>query len=148
VNTSALRTLGPDAGFDTIGDYPRSSALSAYLDVLEMENALPQMVLYNSNPADAPVFATIAGSFQSGETPGKIQHGPAWWFLEQKDGISAQMDALSNYGLLSHFAGMTTDSRSFLSFTRHEYRRRILCDIVGHDATRGRFLWSRNSWAD
>jgi glucuronate isomerase len=137
VNTSALHALGPDTGFDSIGDYPQGAALSAYLDVLEMENALPQMVLYNSNPADTPVFAAVAGSFQSGATPGKIQYGPAWWFLDQKDGISAQINAVSNYGLLSHFVGMTTDSRSFLSLTRHEYFRRILCDIVGHDATKG-----------
>jgi glucuronate isomerase len=137
VSTSALHVLGPDTGFDTIGDYPQGAALSAYLDALEMENALPQMVLYNSNPADTPVFAAVAGSFQSGETPAKIQYGPAWWFLDQKDGISAQINALSNYGLLSHFVGMTTDSRSFLSFTRHEYFRRILCDILGNDARRG-----------
>jgi len=137
VNTSALHAVGPDTGFDTIGDYPHGAALSAYLDVLEMENALPQMVLYNSNPSDTAVFASIAGSFQSGGVPGKIQYGPAWWFLDQKDGISAQINALSNYGLLSHFVGMTTDSRSFLSLTRHEYFRRILCDIVGHDATNG-----------
>jgi glucuronate isomerase len=137
VNTSALHALGPDTGFDTIGDYPQGAALSAYLDVLEMENALPQMVLYNSNPADTPVFAAVAGSFQNGDTPGKIQYGPAWWFLDQKDGISAQINALSNYGLLSHFVGMTTDSRSFLSLPRHEYFRRILCDVVGQDATKG-----------
>jgi glucuronate isomerase len=137
VSTSALRVLGPDTGFDTIGDYPQGAALSAYLDRLEIENALPQMVLYNSNPADTPVFAAIAGSFQSGRVPGKIQYGPAWWFLDQKDGISAQINALSNHGLISHFVGMTTDSRSFLSLTRHEYFRRILCDIVGRDATHG-----------
>src|SRR5271166_1364174 len=103
-----------------------------------MENALPQMVLYNSNPSDTAVFASIAGSFQSGGVPGKIQYGPAWWFLDQRDGILEQINALSNYGLLSHFVGMTTDSRSFLSFTRHEYFRRILCNVVGHDATRGK----------
>lgn len=137
VNTSALHVLGSDTGFDTIGDYPQGAALSAYLDVLEMENALPQIVLYNSNPADTPIFAAVAGSFQAGAAPGKIQYGPAWWFLDQKEGISAQINALSNYGLLSHFVGMTTDSRSFLSFTRHEYFRRILCNIVGHDATNG-----------
>jgi len=136
-NTSALHALGPDTGFDTIGDYPQGAALSSYLNVLEMENSLPQMVLYNSNPADTPVFAAVAGSFQSGGTPGKIQYGPAWWFLDQKDGISAQINALSNYCLLAHFVGMTTDSRSFLSFTRHEYFRRILCEIVGHDAAKG-----------
>ncbi len=137
VNTSALHVLGSDTGFDTIGDYPQGAALSAYLDVLEMENALPQIVLYNSNPADTPIFAAVAGSFQAGAAPGKIQYGPAWWFLDQKEGISAQINALSNYGLLSHFVGMTTDSRSFLSLTRHEYFRRILCNIVGHDATNG-----------
>jgi glucuronate isomerase len=137
VNTSALQVLGPDTGFDTIGDYPQSAALSAYLDVLQMENALPQMVLYNSNPTDTAAFAALAGGFQNYETPSKIQYGPAWWFLDQKDGISAQINVLSNYGLLARFVGMTTDSRSFLSFPRHEYFRRILCDLVGQDAARG-----------
>lgn len=137
VNSSALQVLGPDTGFDTIGDYPQGAALSAYLDVLAMENALPQMVLYNSNPADTPVFAALAGSFQSGSAPSKIQYGPAWWFLDQKEGIVAQLNAVSNYGLLRRFVGMTTDSRSFLSFPRHEYFRRILCDIVGQEVSRG-----------
>lgn len=137
VNTSAMQALGPDTGFDTIGDYSQGAALSAYLDVLEMENTLPQTILYNSNPADTPVFAALAGAFQRGDTPGKIQYGPAWWFLDQKEGITAQINALSNVGLLRNFVGMTTDSRSFLSFPRHEYFRRILCDIVGQEMARG-----------
>jgi len=105
--------------------------------LLAQENALPQMILYNMNPADTFQFATIAGSFQDGMRPGKIQFGSAWWFLDQKQGMTAQIDALSNAGLLSRFVGMITDSRSFMSYPRHEYFRRVLCDIVGRDVTQG-----------
>jgi glucuronate isomerase len=137
VNTVAHRTLGPDAGFDTIGDSPQTRPLAAYLDLLSQENALPRMIVYNSNPSDTVPFATLIGSFQNGEEPGKLQYGSAWWFLDQKQGISAQIEALSNTGLLSRFTGMVTDSRSFMSYPRHEYFRRILCDLVGQDVERG-----------
>ena len=137
VNTAARRKLGADAGYDSIGDFPQINALAKYLDLLSQENALPQMILYNVNPADTFQFATLIGSFQNGEKPGKIQYGSAWWFLDQKQGITAQIDALSNTGLLSRFIGMVTDSRSFMSYPRHEYFRRILCDVVGQDVMRG-----------
>jgi len=137
VNSLAHRSLGADAGFDTIGDWPQTGPLVAYLELLSRENALPRMILYNSNPADTFSFATLAGCFQSGDIPAKIQYGSAWWFLDQRQGIAAQLDALSNAGLLSRFIGMVTDSRSFMSYPRHEYFRRILCDIVGQDVVRG-----------
>jgi len=137
VNTAARQKLGPDTGYDAIGDFPQGRQLCAYLDLLAQENALPQMILYNMNPADTFQFATIAGSFQDGMRPGKIQFGSAWWFLDQKQGMTAQIDALSNAGLLSRFVGMITDSRSFMSYPRHEYFRRVLCDIVGRDVTQG-----------
>ncbi len=137
VNTAARQKLGADAGYDTVGDFPQIDALAKYLDLLSQENALPQMILYNVNPADTFQFATLIGCFQDGEKPGKIQYGSAWWFLDQKQGITAQIDALSNTGLLSRFIGMVTDSRSFMSYPRHEYFRRVLCDIVGQDVMRG-----------
>ncbi len=137
VNTPARRKLGADAGFDAIGDFPQGAHLSAYLDLLSQENALPQMILYNVNPADTFQFATLIGCFQDGERPGKIQYGSAWWFLDQKQGITAQIEALSNTGLLSRFIGMVTDSRSFMSYPRHEYFRRILCDLIAQDVMRG-----------
>ena len=137
VNTRALRSLGTDAGFDAVGDFPQGRQLIAYLDLLSEENALPQMILYNVNPADTFQFASLIGCFQDGKTAGKIQYGSAWWFLDQKDGITAQIEALSNTGLLSRFIGMVTDSRSFMSYPRHEYFRRTLCNIVGQDVERG-----------
>jgi len=137
VNTAAHRMLGADAGFDTVGDFPQGRQLVAYLDLLSQENALPQMILYNVNPADTFQFATLLGCFQGGEIPGKIQYGSAWWFLDQKNGITAQIEALSNTGLLSRFVGMVTDSRSFMSYPRHEYFRRVFCDIIGQDIARG-----------
>jgi glucuronate isomerase len=137
VNSSARRKLGADAGFDTIGDFPQIAPLAAYLDLLAQENILPRMILYNVNPSDTFAFATLIGSFQDGERPGKIQYGSAWWFLDQKQGMTAQLDALSNTGLLSRFIGMVTDSRSFMSYPRHEYFRRILCDLVGQEVQRG-----------
>jgi glucuronate isomerase len=137
VNTAARHKLGADTGYDAIGSFPQAGPLAAYLDLLAKENALPRMILYNVNPADTFHFATLAGCFQDGETPGKIQYGSAWWFLDQKQGITAQIDALSNAGLLSRFIGMVTDSRSFMSYPRHEYFRRVLCDLVGQDVTRG-----------
>ncbi len=144
LSSLALSTLGPDTGFDAIGDYPQGAALTTYLDLLQRENALPRMVLYNSNPADNHLFATVAGSFQPSESmrhrdtwKNPIQYGPAWWFLDQKNGIIDQLNALSSVGLLSRFIGMTTDSRSFMSFPRHEYFRRILCDLIGGEVERG-----------
>jgi glucuronate isomerase len=138
LSTAAFRSLGADTGFDAIGDEPQGRALANYLDLLQRENALPRMVLYNSNPADNYLFATIASTFHcSDETGGALQYGPAWWFLDQKDGITDQLNVLSSVGLLSRFIGMTTDSRSFMSFPRHEYFRRILCDLVGGEVERG-----------
>jgi glucuronate isomerase len=137
VNTAARRKLGAGTGYDAVGNFPQGGPLAAYLDLLAQENALPQMILYNVNPADTFQFATLIGSFQDGERPGKVQYGSAWWFLDQKQGITAQIDALSNVGLLSRFIGMVTDSRSFMSYPRHEYFRRVLCDIIGRDVARG-----------
>jgi glucuronate isomerase len=136
-NTRKLRELGSDTGFDSIGDYPQAAALSAYLDLLESEHALPRTIIYNNNPADNYVFATAAGNFQDESTPGKIQFGSAWWFLDQKEGIELQLNALSNTGLLARFVGMVTDSRSFMSFPRHEYFRRVLCNLLGNDMEKG-----------
>ena len=137
VNTRALKAVGPDAGFDSIGDWPQASALGAYLDRLDQENALPKMVLYNVNPTDNYVFATMAGNFPNSRVPGRIQFGSGWWFLDQKEGIEAQLNALSNTGLLSRFVGMITDSRSFMSYPRHEYFRRVLCNLLGNDIEAG-----------
>jgi glucuronate isomerase len=144
VSSLALSTLGPDTGFDAIGDTAQGAALTTYLDLLQSENALPRMVLYNSNPADNHLFAAVAGSFLPSEgirhsdaRRGTTQYGPAWWFLDQKDGIIEQLNALSSVGLLSRFIGMTTDSRSFMSFPRHEYFRRVLCDLLGGEVERG-----------
>ena len=136
-NTRALKTLGPNTGFDSIGDWPQAELLGAYLQRLDSENALPKVIIYNSNPADNYVFATMAGNFQSGEMPGKVQFGSAWWFLDQKEGIESQLNALSNAGLLSNFIGMVTDSRSFMSYPRHEYFRRVLCNLLGREIEGG-----------
>jgi glucuronate isomerase len=136
-NTRLLRALGPDTGFDSIGDGPQAASLARYLDRLDGDNRLPKTVLYNLNPADNYVFATMAGNFQDGSVPGKVQFGSGWWFLDQKEAMEWQMNALSNLGLLSRFVGMLTDSRSFLSFPRHEYFRRILCNLIGRDVVNG-----------
>ena len=137
VNTRALELLGPDTGFDSMGDWPQAAALRAYLDHLNLENALPKMIIYNVNPSDNYAMATIAGSFQDGSAPGKVQWGSAWWFLDQKEGMEWQLNALSNVGLLSRFVGMLTDSRSFMSYPRHEYFRRILCNLLGGEMESG-----------
>jgi len=137
VNTRAGAELGSNTGFDSIGDGPQAAALSAYLDHLEQERALPKTIVYNLNPADNYVFATAAGNFHDGVTAGKIQLGSAWWFLDQKEAIEWQLNALSNTGLLSRFIGMVTDSRSFMSFPRHEYFRRVLCDLIGREMENG-----------
>jgi glucuronate isomerase len=136
-NTRLLRKLGPDTGFDSIGDFPQASALARYLNALEEENALPKTIIYNVNPADNYVFGTMLGNFQDGATPGKIQFGSGWWFLDQKEGIEWQLNALSNLGLLSRFVGMITDSRSLMSYPRHEYFRRVLCNLIGRDVENG-----------
>ncbi|HZR66503.1 MAG TPA: glucuronate isomerase [Terriglobales bacterium] len=137
VNSRGLQELGPDTGFDCIGDWPQAESLSRYLDLLDRENALPKMILYNVNPADNYTFATAAGCFQDGSAVGKIQFGSSWWFLDQKEGIEAQINTLSNVGLLSRFVGMVTDSRSFMSFPRHEYFRRVLCNLLGDEMEKG-----------
>ena len=136
-NTRLLARLGPDTGFDAIGDFPQAQALAAYLDRLDAEKALPKTIIYNLNPADNYVFAAVIGSFQDGTVPGKIQFGSGWWHLDQKQGMEWQLDALSNLGLLSRFIGMITDSRSFMSYPRHEYFRRILCNLIGRDIQTG-----------
>jgi glucuronate isomerase len=136
-NTRRLREVGPDTGFDSIGDWPQASALCAYLDILDNEHALPRTIIYNNNPADNYVFASAAGNFQDDSIAGKIQFGAGWWFLDQKEGIEWQLNALSNVGLLSRFVGMVTDSRSFMSFPRHEYFRRVLCNLLGRDMENG-----------
>ncbi|MGA2134031.1 MAG: glucuronate isomerase [Bryobacteraceae bacterium] len=136
-NTRQLRVAGPDTGFDSIGDWPQVAALAAYLDRLESENALPKMIIYTVNPVDNYAFATMAGNFQDGQIAGKIQFGGAWWFLDQKEGMEWQLNALSNTGLLSRFVGMLTDSRSFMSYPRHEYFRRVLCNVIGGDIENG-----------
>jgi glucuronate isomerase len=136
-NTRRFAGMGPDTGWDSIGDWPQGDALGAYLDRLDRENALPKMVLYNLNPADNYVIATTIGNFQDGKTAGKVQFGSGWWFLDQKEAMQWQMNALSNCGLLSRFLGMLTDSRSFMSYPRHEYFRRVLCDLIGRDIENG-----------
>jgi glucuronate isomerase len=136
-NTRMLKALGRDTGFDSIGDWPQAAALSNYLDRLNTEKSLPRMVLYNLNPADNYTFATMIGNFQDGSVAGKLQFGSAWWFLDQKESIEWQLNTLSNCGLLSRFVGMTTDSRSFMSFPRHEYFRRVLCNLVGNEVESG-----------
>ena len=136
-NSRMMRALGPDAGFDSIGDFPIARPLARYLDRLDSTNQLARTILYNSNPRDNELFATMIGNFQEGPVPGKVQYGSAWWFLDQKEGMERQIDALSNMGMLAHFVGMLTDSRSFLSYSRHEYFRRLLCNMLGEDVRRG-----------
>ncbi len=136
-NTRLFESLGADIGCDSIGDRPQARALSEYLARMDHDNALPKMILYNLNPADNYLMAAMAGNFQDGEIPGKVQFGSGWWFLDQKEGMEWQMNALSNNGLLSRFIGMLTDSRSFMSFPRHEYFRRVLCNLIGGEMARG-----------
>ncbi|MBI5382599.1 MAG: glucuronate isomerase [Opitutae bacterium] len=136
-NSRLLRRLGADAGVDSIGDFPQARSLSRYLDRLDSENQLPKVVLYNINPADNYVLATMIGNFQGETVAGKVQFGSGWWFLDQKEGMEWQINALSQLGLLSRFVGMLTDSRSFLSYVRHEYFRRTLCSMLGADIEAG-----------
>jgi glucuronate isomerase len=137
-NSSRLfRKLGADVGFDSIGDFEIGKPLTKFLDRLDSNNQLVKTILYNINPRDNELIGTMIGNFQDGSVPGKMQFGSGWWFLDQKDGMEKQINALSNLGLLSRFVGMLTDSRSFLSYTRHEYFRRTLCNILGNDVENG-----------
>ncbi len=136
-NSRMLRELGPDTGWDSVGDFAQGRALSRFLDRLDGQDKLAKTILYNLNPADNELLATMAGNFNDGTVAGKVQFGSAWWFLDQKDGMEKQLNALSNMGLLSRFVGMLTDSRSFLSYPRHEYFRRILCNLLGGDVEHG-----------
>jgi len=136
-STRMFKAIGPDIGCDSIGDFEMAKPLSKFLDRLDTNNTLPKTILYNLNPRDNALCATMAGNFQDGSAPGKMQYGSAWWFLDQKNGMEEQMNVLSNMGLLSRFVGMLTDSRSFLSYPRHEYFRRILCNMLGSDVEAG-----------
>jgi len=136
-NSRMLGTLGPDTGWDSIGDFTQARQLSRFLNRLDTENKLARTIVYNLNPADNEVFATMIGNFNDGSSAGKIQWGSSWWFLDQKDGMTRQLNTLSNMGLLSKFIGMLTDSRSFLSFPRHEYFRRLLCNLFGEEVEQG-----------
>jgi len=136
-NARMLNQLGPDTGWDSIGDFSQGKALAKFLGKLDTENKLAKTIIYNLNPADNELMATMVGNFNDGSVAGKVQYGSAWWFLDQKDGMVKQMNALSNMGLLSKFVGMLTDSRSFLSFPRHEYFRRILCNLFGEEIENG-----------
>ncbi len=132
-----MARLGPDTGFDSIGDFDQALPLARFLDRLDREDRLARTILYNLNPRDNEVVATMIGNFNDGSIPGKMQFGSGWWFLDQKDGMEKQLTALSNMGLLSRFVGMLTDSRSFLSYPRHEYFRRLLCNLFGRDVENG-----------
>ena len=136
-NTRLFRSLGPDTGFDSLGDFPIARPLSRLLDRLDTAGKLTRTILYNANPTDNALYVAMLGNFQGDSVPGKIQFGSGWWFMDQKDGMERQMGDLSRMGLLSRFVGMLTDSRSFLSYTRHEYFRRILCNMLGQDMTQG-----------
>ena len=144
-NTRMMRELGPDTGFDSIGDFPQAAGLANFLNLLDATNHLPKTILYNLNPGDNELIGTMIGNFNDGSVKGKVQFGAAWWFLDQKDGMEKHLNALSNMSLLSCFVGMLTDSRSFLSFPRHEYFRRILCNLIGWDVEKG-FLPKDIDW--
>lgn len=136
-NARMLQQLGPDTGWDSIGDFAQGTAMAKFFDRLDTNNQLTKTILYNLNPADNELMATMAGNYNDGSVPGKMQFGSAWWFLDQKDGMIKQINALSNMGLLSRFVGMLTDSRSFLSYPRHEYFRRIVCNLFGEEIEKG-----------
>ncbi|MBC7849932.1 MAG: glucuronate isomerase, partial [Chitinophagaceae bacterium] len=136
-NTRMLAKLGPDTGWDSVGDFTQGRALSKFLNRLDTNDRLAKTIIYNLNPADNELMATMAGNFNDGSVAGKVQWGSAWWFLDQKDGMKKQLNTLSNMGLISRFVGMLTDSRSFLSFPRHEYFRRILCNLFGEEIENG-----------
>ena len=132
-----MKNLGADTGWDSIGNFNHGKPLSKFLNKLDTDKKLTKTILYNLNPADNELMATMIGNFNDGSATGKIQWGSGWWFLDQKDGMTKQLNALSNMGLLSRFVGMLTDSRSFLSYPRHEYFRRLLCNIFGEDIENG-----------
>lgn len=132
-----MRQLGPDTGFDSIGDFSQARTMAKFFNQLDNSDQLAKTIIYNLNPADNELFATMTGNFNDGTTAGKMQWGSGWWYLDQKDGMEKQLNTLSNMSLLSCFVGMVTDSRSFLSFPRHEYFRRVLCNLVGEDVKRG-----------
>lgn len=136
-NTRLFNQLGADTGFDSIGDFTIAKNMSKFFNRLDTDNKLAKTIIYNLNPRDNDLIATMIGNFQDGSVAGKIQFGSGWWFLDQKTGMEAQMNSLSNLGLLSRFVGMLTDSRSFLSYPRHEYFRRILCNLIGNDVEQG-----------
>lgn len=136
-NTRMMRTLGPDTGYDSIGDFEMARPLARFLNRLDTDDKLAKTILYNLNPSDNEVFASMIGNFQDGSVAGKIQYGAAWWFLDQTDGMRKQIEALSTMGLLNQFIGMLTDSRSFLSYPRHEYFRRLLCNLLANEMNRG-----------
>jgi len=136
-NSRMLGRIGRDGGFDSIGDWPVAEAMARHFDRLDRLDRLPKTIIYNLNPRDNEVIATMLGNFQDSVTPGKLQLGSGWWFLDQLDGMTRQLEAISQLGLLSQFVGMVTDSRSFLSYTRHEYFRRLLCNIFGNEIARG-----------
>lgn len=136
-NTRMLDKLGRDTGWDSIGDFPQATGVAAFLDRLDQKNKLAKTIIYNLNPADNAAMAAMTGNFNDGSIAGKVQWGSAWWFLDQKDGMTDQLNILSNMGLISRFIGMLTDSRSFLSFPRHEYFRRILCNLFGEEIDKG-----------
>jgi len=136
-NSRLFAAVGPDTGFDSIGDFELGRPLAKFLDRLDRTSQLARTIVYNINPRDNALLATMMGNFQDGSIPGKMQFGSGWWFMDQKDGMARQMEDLSQMGLLSRFVGMTTDSRSFLSYTRHEYFRRILCNLLGNDISKG-----------
>ena len=140
-NERMERVLGPDTGFDSIGDFDQASALAAFFNELDKSDQLTKTVIYNLNPRDNEVFASMIGNFNDGSVKGKMQYGSGWWYLDQKDGMEKQLNTLSNMGLISCFIGMLTDSRSFLSFPRHEYFRRILCNLLGQDVENGELPW-------
>jgi glucuronate isomerase len=136
-NTRFFRTAGADTGFDSMSDPAVAKSMNRFFDRLDRDNLLTKTIVYNLNPRDNELVATTIGNFQDGSVAGKMQFGSGWWFLDQKSGMEAQLNALSNLGLLSRFVGMLTDSRSFVSYTRHEYFRRILCNLIGSDVEQG-----------
>lgn len=140
-NERSLRILGPDTGYDSIGDFDQAKAMSGFFNELNSDDQLSKTVIYNLNPRDNEVFATMIGNYNDGSVRGKIQFGSGWWYMDQKDGMEKQINTLSNMGLISCFIGMLTDSRSFLSFPRHEYFRRILCNLFGQDVANGELPW-------
>jgi glucuronate isomerase len=136
-NSRMMKEIGTDQGFDSIGDFNMAASMSLFFDRLNSANGLANTIVYNLNPRDSELFASMAANFNDGKVAGKMQYGSAWWFLDQKDGMEKQLNVLSNFGLLSRFVGMVTDSRSFLSFPRHEYFRRILCNVLGEEIQKG-----------